>query len=209
MFFWEFPKNIQDSYFKRKPSNACLYFIKEQLWMSVSDEATLQKVFGGSKPSLKLNLKTKWHHSCSCCNDSWSCEQLKKRVTDKYFLKKLHLEPLSPSVTGNVCYHYKTWVTGVFMVYMFDRNSAGKTSQIEWLFESNLRSSGYFKCSAVLWLLLDPSCNGNLLTKVGWVLQAQIYPDGQNGAFAKNGSCIQNLDTTLTTGRKCSCLIKN
>ena len=29
------------------------------------------------------------------------------------------------------------------MVYMFDRNSGGKRFQIEWLFESNLRSFGY------------------------------------------------------------------
>ena len=48
MFFEEFPKNIQNSYFKRKPSDKSLfidlpYFIKEHLWMSASDEATLKK----------------------------------------------------------------------------------------------------------------------------------------------------------------------
>ena len=32
------------------------YFIKEHLWMSAFDEA---KLFGGSKPSSKLALKTK------------------------------------------------------------------------------------------------------------------------------------------------------
>ena len=55
--------------------------------MSASDEATLEKVFGGSKPSSKLILKTKWYHS----DDSRSCEQLKKRVTDKYFEKKVRV----------------------------------------------------------------------------------------------------------------------
>ena len=69
-------------------------------------------------------------------------EQLKKRVNDKYFEKKLDLEPQSPSVTGKVCYHYNSWVTGVYMADIFDRNSRGKASQIEWLFESNLRSFG-------------------------------------------------------------------
>ena len=46
------------------------YFIKEHLWMRASDEAALKKMFGGSKPSLKLTLKTKWYLSCGCCDDS-------------------------------------------------------------------------------------------------------------------------------------------
>ena len=65
------------------------YFIEEHLWTSASDEATPKNIFGGSKPSSKLTLKTKWYHSCGCCDDSRSCEQLKKRVTDKYFEKKV------------------------------------------------------------------------------------------------------------------------
>ena len=56
--------------------------------MSVSDEATLKKNVGRSKPSSKLTLKTIWYHSCGCCDDSRSCEQLKKRVKSKYFFKK-------------------------------------------------------------------------------------------------------------------------
>ena len=35
------------------------YFIKEHLWMSASDEVTLTKLSGGSKPSSKLALKKK------------------------------------------------------------------------------------------------------------------------------------------------------
>ena len=62
------------------------YFIQEHFWMSASDEATLKTIFGGSKPSSKLTLRTKWYHSCDCCDDSRSCEQLKKSVTDKYGL---------------------------------------------------------------------------------------------------------------------------
>ena len=72
------------------------------------------------------------------------------------------------------CYRKSSWVTGVNMVYMFHRNSRGKTSQIEWIFESNLRSFGYFNYSTVIWLPLDPSCKGNTLTWVGWVLQVQF-----------------------------------
>ena len=66
------------------------YFIKEHLWMSASDEATLKKKFPGSKPS-KLTLKTKWYHSCCCCDDSQSYEQLNKHATDKYFEKNVRL----------------------------------------------------------------------------------------------------------------------
>ena len=53
----------------------------------------LKKNFGESKPSSKLTLKTKWYHSCGCCDDSQSCEQLEKRATDKYFEKKSDFEP--------------------------------------------------------------------------------------------------------------------
>ena len=35
------------------------YFIKEHLWISVFDEVTLTKIFGGSKPSLKGDLENK------------------------------------------------------------------------------------------------------------------------------------------------------
>ena len=57
-----------------------------------------------------------------CCDDSRSCEQLKKRVTDKHSEKK-DFEYKSPSVKGNMCHMY--------VAYLFDRNSEGKTSQIE------------------------------------------------------------------------------
>ena len=36
------------------------YFIKEHLWVSASDEVTLTKISGGSKPSSKLTLKKKF-----------------------------------------------------------------------------------------------------------------------------------------------------
>ena len=29
-----------------------------------------KKDFGGRKPSSKLTLKTKWYHSCGCCDNS-------------------------------------------------------------------------------------------------------------------------------------------
>ena len=50
-----------------------------------------QKILGGRKPSLKLTLKTKWYRSYGCCDDSRSCEQLKKHITGKYFEIKVRL----------------------------------------------------------------------------------------------------------------------
>ena len=90
MFFWEFPQNIQNSYFFKKNLRMDVpYFIKENLWMSASNEAKLKKkIFGGSEHSSKLTLKTSWYYSCGCCDDS----RLKKCVTDKHFEKKLDFE---------------------------------------------------------------------------------------------------------------------
>ena len=90
-----------------------------------------KKVFDGRKLSSKLTLKTKWYHSFGCCDGFWSCEQLKKHVTDKYFEKNLGFEPGLSSVTGKVCYHWNSWVTGVYIADMFDGNSVWKTTQIE------------------------------------------------------------------------------
>ena len=121
------------------------------------------------KQSLKLTLKTKRYHSCGCC-DYVSKLSITEEACYRYFEKKLDLEPESTSVTGKLSYHYNSWVTGVYIAYMFDRNSGGKTFQIDWLFESNLKSFGYIKCSIALSLSLDPSCKDNSLTRVGWVL---------------------------------------
>ena len=62
------------------------YFIEKHPWMSAFAAATLN-FFCRSKPSPKLSLKTKWYHGYGCCDDSGSCEQLKKRVTDKYLVR--------------------------------------------------------------------------------------------------------------------------
>ena len=133
-----------------------------------------QNCFCWKKTFLRVDLETSWYRSCGCCDNSQSCEHLKKCVTEKCFPKRRDFEPKSPSFRGNVCYLYNSWVTGVYMACIFQRNSGGETSQIEWLFESNLRSFGCSKCFAGLWLPLYPSCKGNSLTKTGWVVQAQI-----------------------------------
>ena len=80
-------RNIQCSYFKG--IDDVPYFIKEHFWMSASDETTLKKNFGGSKPYSKLTLKTKWYQTQDCSDNSRCCEQLKKHVTDKYSEKKV------------------------------------------------------------------------------------------------------------------------
>ena len=120
-----------------------------------------------------------------------------QRVTDKYFEKKLDFESYLPSATGNVSYHYNAWVTGVFVAYLFDRNSGRKASQIEWLFESNLRSSGYFKCSTSFGLHWTPAAKATCLQDLAGHFRSRLSPDAQNRTFAKNGSCNQILDMTL------------
>ena len=137
--------------------------------MNAFDEATLKKTFGGSKPSSKLSSKTKWYHSYSCYDNSQSCKQLKKCVTDNYFEKKLGFELQSPSVSENVCYYYNTWVTGIYMVYMVGRR--GKTPQIEWLFESNFRPCGHSSSDLQIFPFFSgPKVQRQLPTRVSWVL---------------------------------------
>ena len=53
--------------------------------------------------------------------------------------RKLCLEFYLPSVKENVCYHYNTWVTGIYVVYMFDKKTEEKTSQSEWFSLSALQ----------------------------------------------------------------------
>ena len=93
IFLKEFPEILKTAILKLKLPIDVPYFIKEHLWMSAFDEAALKIIFGGNKPSSKLTLWTKWYHSCGCCDDSRSFEQLKKGVTDKYFEKTLDFEP--------------------------------------------------------------------------------------------------------------------
>ena len=82
---------------------------------------------------------------------------------------------------------------------MFDRNSEGKTSHIEWLYESNLRFFGYFKCSTALWLLLwTPAAKATCLQELTGCFRPRLSPDAQNRLFAKNENCIQILDTSLS-----------
>ena len=57
--FWEFPKNFQNSCFKREPADGC-YIIHQRTPL---DECfrwgIFKKNFGGGKPSSKLTLETK------------------------------------------------------------------------------------------------------------------------------------------------------
>ena len=49
------------------------------------------KNFSWKELSSNLTLKTKCYQSCSCYDNSRSCEQPKKRVADNYFEKKVRL----------------------------------------------------------------------------------------------------------------------
>ena len=66
---------------------------------------------------------------------------IKKIICDKSWTfnsdlaKKTRLKPESPPVKGKVCYHYNRGVTSVYMAYVFDKNSGGKTYQVLWLLQ--------------------------------------------------------------------------
>ena len=91
-FSRNFPKIFRTLILKESLSMGVPYFIKENLWKSASDEATLTNFFGGCKPSSKLNLKTKWCNRCGYCDNFWSCERLKKPVVNILEKKELDLE---------------------------------------------------------------------------------------------------------------------
>ena len=88
-------------------------------------------------------------------------------------------------VTGKVCYHHNSWVTGVYIVYLLDRNSGEKTSQIERLYDSNWRLYGTLASPGpqLQRQLAYKSCLGTC----GW--DYHLVP--------KIGTYIQILDTAL------------
>ena len=82
---------IGPDYYKNDNLLSIKKTIKQKTWKDTKIavlKKTTKEIFDGRKPSSELTLKTKWYQSCGCCNDSQSCEQLKKSVTDKYFEKK-------------------------------------------------------------------------------------------------------------------------
>ena len=172
-----FPENIQNSYFKKTSCMLPISIKSTSGWVLLKRQNAKKKKknFGGSKPSTKLTLN--WWH-CGYCDYSQSCETMKKHFTYKFFEKNVILSTLITFCYMKLCYHYNAWVTDVYMAYMFDRNSETKALQIDTLFESSLKSIGYFNCSTALSVLLDPSCKGNSLTRVSWTLQAQIVTWG-------------------------------
>ena len=58
MFSRNFPKIFRTAILKEKLLMDVPYFIKEQLWMNASDEATLKKKIWWEKILLKVDLKT-------------------------------------------------------------------------------------------------------------------------------------------------------
>ena len=195
-FSRNFPKIFGTAILKENLLKNVPFFIEEHLWMSVFNEATFKKKLLDVNPPQSWSGKENDTTVVTAVMILEVVNNWKSVLQINILKKKVRLWSLSPSVTGNTCCHYNIWVTGVYMAYIFDRNSRGKEFQIEW-FESNLWSFVYFECSPVLWLLLDPSCKGTLLQELAGHLRPRLLPDTQNRAFPKNGSYIHILDTTL------------
>ena len=120
---------------------------------------------------------------------------LKKCVADKYFEKKSDFKPLSLSDTGNVCYYYDTWVTGVTLcMCLLTEIPEEKHNWV--IIKSILRSFSYFECSTALWLLLcSQATKATHLQELAVCFRPRLSPDdAQNRVFAKSASCIQILD---------------
>ena len=121
-----------------------------------------RKIFGGR------------FHSCGCCDDYRTCEQLKKRVQTNVLWKKVRLWTritfrymkciLPLQYLSDWCLH------GVHAWQKFqgEKNSDWVIATLATL--SVLQSFGF------PWN--DPSCKGNSLTRVSWALQAQIVTWG-------------------------------
>ena len=141
VFIGIFPKNIHKNCIKRKPSGSSI--------LNASNEGTLKKklveVNSPQSWPWKQNgtkLWLLWWFSKLWPTEEWCYREI--------YRKKIGLWTLISFPFRKCSYNCNTWVTGVYMAYMFEWNSGGKTSQIEWLLESNLRSFGYFKCSTAL-----------------------------------------------------------
>ena len=121
---------------------------------------------------------------------------VKKHVKYKYFEKNLDFETKPSSVTRTVCYNYNSWLTGVYMAYNFDKNSRGKA---KWLFEQNLDPFAPLSILQRFGYLCALAAKATRLQELAGRFRPRLSPDTQNRAFAKNGSCIQILDTALDT----------
>ena len=140
MFFQEFPKIIQNSYFKRKPSHKFLSINRPYLLKTPLDEClwcgNTQKKLGGSKPvdlenKIVPQLQLLWWFSKLWITAEaryWQIFWKTWTFNRKHFL----LQEMYVTITileWLVC----TW-------RKFHRNSIRKASQIKWLFESNWKS---------------------------------------------------------------------
>ena len=110
--------------------------------MSASDEATLKKKFFA-----EVNPPQGWPWKQNGTTVVADAIVLEVMNNWRNFLQKNNLTKrlwtLILPADGNVYYHYNIWVTGFYVAYMFDQNFEGRTTHIDWWFESNLRSFGY------------------------------------------------------------------
>ena len=169
------------------------YWLKLSFMRGACDEGTLKKNLVEVNPLQSWPWKQKGSTVVAAAMKLWTTEEvLQINILKKSYTMNpnhLHLQEMYVTIT------ILEWLVSIWC--MFDRNVRGKATQTECLFELNLGSFGYFEYTTALWLLLEPSCKGNLLTRVTQHFRARRSPDPKNRAFEKNGSCIQILDTIL------------
>ena len=105
----------------------------------------------------------------------------------RYFEKKVDFEPESPSVTGKVCYHYNSWVTGIYMAFIFHKRLSGWLSHLRLSDHLNqlyglLAALSALQCFDFPWI---PAAKAACLQELAGYFRPRLSYDAQNRAFAK------------------------
>ena len=145
------------------------YFIQGYLWTSASAEATLKKNF-----LVEVNPPQNWPWKQNGTTVVVAVMILKVVNNRQIFWKiKSWLWNLITLQEMHVTITILEWMVSTWCECLTEIPEEKHLKLKDYL-NLNLRSFGYFKCSTVFWLLLDPSYKDNLLTRVDWVLQAQV-----------------------------------
>ena len=133
---------------------------------------------------MKLTLKTKCYSSCGWCDDSQSCEQLKKYVTGKYFEKKtlnpnlLLLQEIHAAITI-LAWLVSTWY--ICLTEILEQKHLKLSDHLNQIWGplatlSALQSFGFF------WF---PPAKATHLQELAGCFRPRQSSDAQNRAFAK------------------------
>ena len=154
-------------------------------WVSACNEATLKKIFSGSKPSSKSTLKTKWYHSCSCSDDS-------QVVNNWRSVLLINILKKSQTLNSNQLPLQEMYVTITILEWVVSSRHICFTEIVE---EKQLKLSEYLNqiwgplatlsvphCFGFFWI---PAAMPTRLQELAVCFRPRMSPDVQNKIFAK------------------------